>query len=358
MGLLLLAVPWVMLIASIIVYVTKRRSKIEKFDEIKKEILIKANAKTKTMRILLIMLVIILTFVFFLLIGAGTELFCNNRLEIVGDPLNPFERYEHVKTFSASIEDLIISAIIIPLDICLALFVSYCVYIVYLKNSKKLSEEERKVALEINSGFMILGIIISTISLIGKWFFNTILTATVEKPIIYLYPEEKQRINVKLEKKGILTCTYPKYNDGWNVIASPDGTLEDDNGRKYYALYWEGKYNVEIDKNIGFCVKGEETIKFLEEKLEKLGLTEREAQEFIVYWLPKLENNKYNYIYFMQTEEVNKISNLDISPSPDTLIRILMAFKPLTKEIEVKEQQIATPKREGFTVVEWGGTEI
>ena len=34
----------------------------------------------------------------------------------------------------------------------------------------------------------------------------------------------------------------------------------------------------------------------LEEKLAILGLTERESEEFIVYWLPKLEKNKYNYI--------------------------------------------------------------
>ena len=45
----------------------------------------------------------------------------------------------------------------------------------------------------------------------------------------------------------------------------------------------------------GFVVEGKDTIKFLEEKLKQLGLTDKEADEFIIYWLPKLENNKYNY---------------------------------------------------------------
>ena len=36
-----------------------------------------------------------------------------------------------------------------------------------------------------------------------------------------------------------------------------------------------------------------------------LGLNDREAEEFIVYWLPKLEENKYNLIRFETAEEIN-----------------------------------------------------
>ena len=51
-----------------------------------------------------------------------------------------------------------------------------------------------------------------------------------------------------------------------------------------------------------------DVIKFLEEKLGILGLTEREAEEFIVYWLPLMEKNKYNYIRFETLEEINEKS--------------------------------------------------
>lgn len=44
------------------------------------------------------------------------------------------------------------------------------------------------------------------------------------KPVIYLYPESKTDVAVKLAYAGELTCTYPAYQDGWNVSASPDGT--------------------------------------------------------------------------------------------------------------------------------------
>ena len=184
--------------------------------------------------------------------------------------------------------------------------------------------------------------------------------AICDKPIIYIYPEEEIELTVKLGKAENITCSYPKYTeDGWKVKAKPNGEIVDlKTGRNLYSLYWEGKDYETVDVSEGFCIKGEDTIKFLEEKLDVLGLNEREAEEFIVYWLPKMENNKYNYIRFATMEEINKIMPLEISKEPDSLIRILMQFKPLEKEIEIKEQKLETPQRDGYTVVEWGGTEI
>ena len=188
---------------------------------------------------------------------------------------------------------------------------------------------------------------------------NTDSQITYKKPIIYLYPEEEIKLSVKLGKEYSITCSYPEYKNGWNVIAKPDGTLVDiETGRKLYALYWEGIQNEECNLVEGFVVKGDETIKFLEEKLSILGLNERETEEFIVYWLPRLQENKYNYIRFATLEEINNNMPLELSVEPDTLIRVLMQYKPLDEYIEVKEQKLTTTERNGFTVVEWGGAEI
>jgi hypothetical protein len=179
------------------------------------------------------------------------------------------------------------------------------------------------------------------------------------KPVIYLYPLQEERISVKLNNYEHLTHTYPKYEDGWDVIAKPNGDLIDlKTGRNLYCLYWEGINSNDFNMNEGFVIKGEDTTKFLEEKLAILGLTEREANEFIIYWLPKLESNKYNFIRFRTYEEINENMGLTITPAPDTLIRVMMEFKPLNEEIDVKEQVLATPQRNGFVAVEWGGTEI
>jgi len=179
------------------------------------------------------------------------------------------------------------------------------------------------------------------------------------KPIIYLYPEEEINVRVKLGKPENITCSYPNYESGWEIIAKPNGRLTDTKtGRNLYALYWEGIDTNKSEIKEGFVIKGCETIKFLEEKLEILGLNEIEAEEFIVYWLPKLQENKYNYIRFATMEEINEKMPLEFSVEPDTLIRVLMEFKGLEEYIEIPEQKLETPERKGFVVVEWGGTEI
>ena len=177
------------------------------------------------------------------------------------------------------------------------------------------------------------------------------------KPVIYLYPTEKMNVNVELTLDGRLTCTYPSYENGWAVTAFPDGTLTDAGGQQYNYLYWEGETYARYDMSKGFCVKGEDTAEFLEDALEKLGLNRREANEFIVYWLPLMEQNPYNIISF-QTDIYTEAAQLQISPEPDTLIRVFMVWKKSDVCVPMKEQKLYAPERSGFTVVEWGGTEI
>ena len=184
--------------------------------------------------------------------------------------------------------------------------------------------------------------------------------ANVEyKPIIYLYPTKTTDITVSLGRPEVITTSYPKYQGGWSVTADPSGNLTDKKtGRKLYSLYWEGKNHYATIQQDGFVVKGEDVAEFLEDKLALLGLNYREAEEFIVYWLPKLEHNKYNYIRFETQSEIASYMPLIVTPKADTTIRVYMDYKALENPINVNEQALTTPARNGFTVVEWGGSEI
>lgn len=189
---------------------------------------------------------------------------------------------------------------------------------------------------------------------------NGIIHVLEKKPIIYLYPEKDTSVFVRLINSELITTSYPEYIDGWEVLAHPDGTLTDlSSGRELYSLYWEGKdCNYEMADE-GFVVEGSRTAEFLEEKLAILGLNARESEEFIIYWLPQLQNNKYNYIRFASMDEINGYMPLDVDPQPDTIIRVLMLYKPLEKPIDVNEQQLnPTPSRDGFTLIEWGGSKL
>ena len=178
-----------------------------------------------------------------------------------------------------------------------------------------------------------------------------------EKPVIYLYPETETRVTVKLDLSGELTCAYPAYDGGWTVTAAPDGTLTDEHGQTYNYLYWEGEGTEAYDFSKGFCVAGSDTAAFLEDALDRLGLTRREANEFLVYWLPRMQDNSYNLIAFQQ-EAYTESAKLTVSPRPDSVLRVFMAWKPLARPVDVPAQILPGFERRGFTLVEWGGAEV
>lgn len=187
---------------------------------------------------------------------------------------------------------------------------------------------------------------------------DSIRDTAVAKPVIYLYPEEETTVHVQLDFNGNLTSTYPAYDSGWTVTVQPDGTLTDpETGREYYCLFWEGLTNVPYDLSEGFVVAGEDTEEFLEDALRQLGLTDKEANEFIIYWLPRMEANAYNLVAF-QTDIYTDNAVLTIDPAPDMLLRVFMAYQPLEAPIRILPQKLETVERTGFTVVEWGGAQI
>ena len=175
------------------------------------------------------------------------------------------------------------------------------------------------------------------------------------KPVIYLYPENETEINVMFAKPELLTTTYPKFNSSWKVNVKPNGDMYDENGRYYYALYYEAKGSKLNHFEEGFYVEKDDAIDFLEEKLSILGLNERESNEFIMYWLPVLEQNEKSLVYFETTESLEKKNKLIINPKPDSLLRINIHIKKVNKKFSIKEQELPRFERKGFVAVEWGG---
>ena len=207
-----------------------------------------------------------------------------------------------------------------------------------------------------------------TINLLPRSKWTQIVTQRIaSKPIIYLYSKDEKDVHIKLGKPENITSSYPEYvaETGWNVTVHTDSMLTDLNsGKVLYSLYWEG-LNKDIEmQDTGFIVAGSDTVRFLEEKLAYLGLTERETEEFIIYWLPRLQNNAYNYIRFATEDEINECMPLAITPAPDKTVRIWMEYTSLEEKPEgISEQELIRVNRDelsnlDFYVVEWGGTEF
>lgn len=75
-----------------------------------------------------------------------------------------------------------------------------------------------------------------------------------------------------------------------------------------------------------------------------------------------MEGNTYNVIAF-QTDTYNEAAVLDVSPSPDAVIRVNMLWYSTDEYVEMTPQDLSSvnvplEERNGLVVVEWGGEEV
>jgi len=173
----------------------------------------------------------------------------------------------------------------------------------------------------------------------------------VKKPAIYLYPIEISEIEVEIDVNGFITKAVPNYLTGWKVTAEPNGLIDS----KFDYLFYEAQLNkLELPKE-GWIVKYSNLDNWFDQNLPLLGLNQKESIQFQEYWLKELDESNYYEIKVLDKSFLNENMNLIITPKPDTLIRLNFYFKPHSEKIELNEPTIETPKRNGFTVVEWGG---
>lgn len=189
-----------------------------------------------------------------------------------------------------------------------------------------------------------------------------------EKPVIYMYSPTKINAEVNLDLLGDLTFSYPKYEKGWNVSVGDKGTLTDENsGKEFPYLFWEGKTNNLNFSPIfnsfdGYQINTDSTIQFLEARLSEFGLNDKEQTDFITYWAPRISNKKYAVVQFLLDEEYDtQIGKLNVSPMPDCVRRVYILFagiNQLIPGVESTPKKFIPLKRSGFTVIEWGGSEL
>jgi hypothetical protein len=177
------------------------------------------------------------------------------------------------------------------------------------------------------------------------------------KPAIYLYPQSKMNVNVKIAPQGNLTLTIPKYPlFGWDVTANPDGHINYYN-QIFPYLYYEAEIpdkliNVPQD---GFVVEPSQLASKLDVVLNKLGLNDNERKDFIAYWVKALPKSNYYFFGVISQNNLDQMTPLIITPTPNKTIRVTLYFEALDEPRAVNDPLLTTPNRNGFTVVEWGG---
>ncbi len=212
----------------------------------------------------------------------------------------------------------------------------------------------------------------------------------VKKPAVYLYPPEDMEVQVTLDPMIKLEIDIPRYHPhhGWRVLAHPDGSLKDlqpeltdlkqydpnqhgffylreiQETGEYPYLYWDGYHPLNETPRMveGWLVDVEDLSDFFEETLDTLGLLQGEKFEFMDFWLTDLTRDASVASYklsYLQNEAVQALLPMTVTPTPDTLQRVLLIAvpNPSPEDLEGLAPQTLMPvQRQGFTVFEWGGT--
>ena len=187
-----------------------------------------------------------------------------------------------------------------------------------------------------------------------------------DKPVIYLSSPTPVSVELKLEFKGELTFSYPTYEKGWNLIVKGDQIYDLSTQRTYPYLFWEGRdpnldFVYSESQFLGFVLKTDTIVQFLETKLDFLGLNFRERTDFITYWAPRIMEHKYIIAQFLIDDEYEQlIAEITIDPHPDAMRRIFLLYKGFNERptLDVHPQVLKPISRQGFTLIEWGGSDL
>ncbi|PIW36314.1 MAG: hypothetical protein COW24_05915, partial [Candidatus Kerfeldbacteria bacterium CG15_BIG_FIL_POST_REV_8_21_14_020_45_12] len=175
------------------------------------------------------------------------------------------------------------------------------------------------------------------------------------KPVIYLYPDKTTRIDVHVGAD--VTLSEPEYNNGWEVVAKPNGVLHLAGGQIAPNLYWEGTGYGEYPKiTTGRVVAAENIAQELRSDLLAQGLVGREVEDFMEFWLPRMPETPYIRLSWFTTEQMNQLAPLRVVPQPKTVKRVFLDFSGQdSADTNLLPQQLTSFSRDGYTLVEWGG---
>jgi hypothetical protein len=173
----------------------------------------------------------------------------------------------------------------------------------------------------------------------------------IYKPNIYLYSDRDLTARVRLAPEYAITVSEPVYQTGkgwWAQIRN--GSL---NGNGDFLFYEALVPVAGWQKQEGFAIRAayrEQDMAFM---LGQYNFNEKETVEFIEYWSEHLAEDEDYGFYPQETDAVDQVMPLSISPEPVHVMRIWFYAEPLVSAPE----PVTSPEtivREGFYVVEWG----
>lgn len=175
----------------------------------------------------------------------------------------------------------------------------------------------------------------------------------VYKPNIYIYPKEQIELSVKISfpMGGKIVMSIPEYGNGWNVLVDTSGLINN----TYSYLFYESTQPDVWQRNYGWTIRTEELESFFKTNLSDYGFNNREINDFIDYWIPRLKDYPVYSIYPQTKEIIDNVIQLDLSKQYDSILRLFYVIKG---HYQLQDKLIAPAIdifiRDGYVITEWG----
>lgn len=193
-----------------------------------------------------------------------------------------------------------------------------------------------------------------------KWCIRMVEWINCYKPNIYIYGEEGTELSVTFDTPQLLTTTIPEYNDTWDVALEEDGQLTVDGLSDFDFLFYESVTLPELlQDESGFVINADTREEQFREIMTEYGFNETETDDFVEFWMEKLEENVDYVMYPQLTEAVDIAMPITVEAEEefDSYYRIWFYFVNVA-EVDmaaVSEPEIVPVEHDGFTLIEWGG---
>jgi hypothetical protein len=175
----------------------------------------------------------------------------------------------------------------------------------------------------------------------------------VYKPNIYIYPKENMDLSVKLlfPKGGKILTSIPEYGAAWNVSVDTNGLIND----TYTYLFYESNQPDIWQREYGWIIQADDLEAFFRQNMTDYGFKGREIDDFIDYWIPRLNEYPFYLIYPQTKTIIDDVIELEFSKQPEYILRLFYVIEGHDQYPEqLYAPEIPAFSRDGYFVTEWG----
>ena len=195
------------------------------------------------------------------------------------------------------------------------------------------------------------------------------------KPNVYFSSNKDINLKVRINFKNgssLLSAAPIHGKTGWIGKLFKNGRMTIENS-EYNFLYYDYVFDVtKLQNDKGFCVQAKSAVSKMANELYSIGFLDHEIKDFTSYWTVKLPKSDEFCIYPQITSELSKLAELEITPPPTFLTRVIFMVIPswaidkkkvthFTKRPQSPwkfltsiSRNIASPKDYKLEVREWG----